>query len=73
MLTVEINAKEKRVEMYLDKEGLRILRQSLDMLQQQGHDHLMTPSWAGTELTESSQGHDTELMNHLLLVYRDAV
>ncbi|HEY2930855.1 MAG TPA: Imm32 family immunity protein [Acidobacteriota bacterium] len=28
-----------------------------------GHDHLMTPAWAGHELTEERQGDNTKLVN----------
>lgn len=71
MLTVEVNDPEQRVEIYFDDEGLRVLRRSLEILAQRGgHDHLMTPSWAGTELSEQKQGTGTSLINHVLLVYR---
>jgi predicted transcriptional regulator len=70
MFTVEINQQEERVEIYLDKEGMKKLRHSLDMLERQGHDNLMTPSWAGTELTEEAQGSKTSLINHLLIVLK---
>ncbi len=72
MLTIEFNEREQRVEIYFDEDGLKTLRRSLDMLSSKGgHDHLMTPSWAGTELTEEKQGENTTLINHLLLVCRD--
>jgi hypothetical protein len=73
MLTVELNEREQRVEIFFDEDGLKTLRRSLDLLSSRGgHDHLMTPSWAGTELTEEKQGENTALINHLLLVFRDA-
>ena len=71
MLTVELNEREQRVEIYIDDEGAKVLSRALEtVVRTKGHDHLMTPSWSGTELNESPQGQQTILMNHLLLVYR---
>jgi hypothetical protein len=71
MLTVELNEREQRVEIYVDDEGANILSRALEaVLRTRGHDHLMTPSWAGTELGEQQQGKETILINHLLVVYR---
>jgi hypothetical protein len=72
VLTVELNAKENRVEINFDDDGLKILKRSLDSLQKAGtgHDHLMTPSWAGAELTETKQSNDTQLIHHLVFVHR---
>ncbi|MCW3475105.1 Imm32 family immunity protein [Rhodovastum sp. RN2-1] len=73
MLTVELNQGQDRVEIYVDEEGARVLQHLLDVLRRRGgHDHLMTPSWAGTELTEVARGQGTKLMHHLLLVFRGA-
>ena len=71
MLTVEINREEHRVEIYLDNEGLRTLQKSIEYRRKHGgHEHLMTPSWAGNELSEMAQGKVTEIVNHLLIVFR---
>lgn len=71
MLTVELNKEEDRVEIYFDEEGLHALERAINTLKRRGgHDHLMTPSWAGTELTEDKQGRETTLVNHLVLVSR---
>ncbi|MCU0608042.1 MAG: Imm32 family immunity protein [Candidatus Edwardsbacteria bacterium] len=53
-----------------DAEGLDVLLTSLNRLKQKkGHDHLMTPSWAGNELTETRHGGANSLLiNHLRLV-----
>jgi hypothetical protein len=31
------------------------------------HDHLMTPSWGGTELTEEPQGQDTKIIHSVVV------
>jgi CYTH domain-containing protein len=70
MFTVELNKPEERVEIYLDGHGLSMLIRSLERLLQseKEHEHFMTPSWAGNELTEEKQGLNTHLVNHLLIV-----
>lgn len=71
LLTTEYN-KKGFVEIHFDQEGLDLLIGRLESLRQRGkqdHEHLMTPSWAGNELTEEKQGSDNELINHLCLIY----
>jgi hypothetical protein len=73
MLTVEVKNKNKDIEevaICFDKEGLDKLIKHLEELRKKpGHIHLMTPSWAGTELTETKQGgKEYSLVNHLRLV-----
>jgi hypothetical protein len=75
MLTVEIRdaemagAGKAEVEVFFDAEGLAVLLRQLQHLQKTGtgHVHLMTPSWAGTELDEKTFGSGTQLINHLRL------
>ena len=65
LLTVEHN-RNGVVEIHLDREGLDLLIDRLMKLRQNGgHDHLMTPSWSGWELTEDKQGTENDLINHL--------
>lgn len=49
-----------------------MLQRKLDALRRSGpdHVHLMTPSWAGNELTEEVQGTGNVLFNHLRIVLR---
>ena len=69
LLTVEWNNREESVEIYCDRDGLELLVERLGKLAKStkadNHDHLMTPSWAGTELTEEKQGNGNMLVNHL--------
>ncbi len=70
LFTVEL-AGESVAEIHLDEEGLDLLADRLMKLrrhQDPEHDHLMTPSWAGTELTEDKQGEGNDLI-HMLTVY----
>jgi len=72
LLTVEYHPAGE-VEIYCDKEGLERLLRELAIVQKNGgHTHLMTPSWAGNELTEEQQGERTQLINHVLIVLKPA-
>ncbi len=69
LLTVEYNDKNEVVEIHCDKEGLDSLIEKLESLRKHGgHDHLKTPSWAGSELTEEKQGAENLLINHLYIL-----
>jgi hypothetical protein len=74
ILTLEIKdgAKptEAEVAICFDDTGLEFLIEKLTRLRgKRDHEHLMTPSWAGNELTEVKQGSaEYGLVNHLRLV-----
>jgi hypothetical protein len=73
ILTVEKELRENAtIAICFDDEGLELLISKLVKLRGRAdHDHLMTPSWAGNELTEEKLGGDRyELVNHLRLVKR---
>ncbi|URA10251.1 Imm32 family immunity protein [Thermospira aquatica] len=71
VLTVELNRKDESIEIYCDKEGIKLLKKQLDILEKNGgHVHLMTPSWGGHELTEEKQDENNELINHLRIVLK---
>jgi hypothetical protein len=66
LLTVELNREGECVEIFCDREGFEVLQRALDGLRRKGdHVHLMTPSWAGNELTEDKQIESNELVHHL--------
>ena len=76
MLTVEIKDPDEvrsgksEVEIYCDQEGLDELLRQLSFLKQgETHVHLMSPSWAGNELTERPQGPGNVLVHHLRIVF----
>ena len=69
MLTVELDPDQDAVTISFDEDGLDLLVKRLEMLRKgSGHDHLMTASWAGTELDENPVGSGTMLKHHLRLV-----
>jgi len=71
ILTVEKEKiKDGEIVIAFDEEGLDLLISKLMSLKgRKDHEHLMTPSWAGNELTEEKKGgSDYVLINHLRLV-----
>lgn len=74
MITVELkggqDASTAEVAICFDDHGLDLLIEKLSRLRgKKDHMHLMTPSWAGDELSEHKQGNDEyKLLNHLRLV-----
>jgi immunity protein 32 of polymorphic toxin system len=57
MLYLETDKDGDRVFLHADSEGIQKLRDVLDALEAQPedaeHDHLMSPSWGGRELSET--------------------
>lgn len=67
ILTVEYDDADT-VEIHCDQEGLSFLIGRLVLLRDRGgHEHLMTPSWSGWELTEEVQGKNNRLINQLIV------
>jgi Immunity protein 32 len=67
LLTFEIVGDDE-VEIHGDVEGLRDLIRSLTHVIETGeHDHLMTPSWGGTELSEEPQKEGAKLVNKVTI------
>ncbi len=68
LLTVEYNSKGF-VEIFMDEEGRESQIRYFSRLNAErsgsDHDHLMTPSWAGVELTEELQDPNNELINQV--------
>ena len=69
ILTVEWQAEQQELDIVCDDEGLEVLLAKLLKLKKSGgHTHLMTPSWAGDELTEEKQTDHGDLINHVRIV-----
>jgi len=71
ILTVEKeNTEQGEIAICFDDDGLALLLKKLKFLENNnGHLHLMTPSWGGNELTEVPQGSDNyTLVNSVRLV-----
>lgn len=67
LLTFEIVG-DGEIEIHGDVDGLRGLNRSLIGVVDTGeHDHLMTPSWGGTELSEESQKDGAKLVNKVTI------
>jgi len=67
-LTFEISQDDDVVEIHVDREGIKALINKLELLQRiegNEHEHLMTASWGGSELTEDLQGRSNKLVHHV--------
>ena len=67
MLTFELNPSQT-IEVHVNEEGLQDLIEVLRRLNaspSSEHVHLMTASWGGSELTENTQGVDTQLVHRV--------
>ena len=71
-LTVELEVgANPEVAICFDAEGLAFLIKRLEaLLVRVDHDHLMTPSWAGNELTEDAKGGERYQLIHSLRLVR---
>lgn len=72
LLTFELIPDGDEVEIHCDQQGLEELLRLLNGLANSEsplpkHEHLMTPSWAGHELTEEQQGEKNTLMNKVTI------
>jgi hypothetical protein len=73
VLTFELSPTGDEIQIHCDAEGVQTLIRSLARLAQKmtsDHDHLMTPSWAGHELTDEKQGQANRLVNMVTIYYR---
>ena len=46
---------------------MRLIKIIENVIKHNSHDHLMTPSWAGNELAEETQGNNTQLINKVTI------
>lgn len=67
LLTFEVVG-DGELEIHGNTEGLQALISSLRRVVESGeHDHLMTPSWGGTELTEEPQKEGSRLVHKVTI------
>ena len=70
LLSVEYQQPLEELDIICDSAGLDALINHLCQLKQHGgHLHLMTPSWAGTELTEIRFNETALLINHVRIAF----
>lgn len=66
LLVFELSEGGDQLEVHANEEGIRLLRKQLDfLLGGETHIHLKTPSWAGTELSETPQGKNSSVLHHV--------
>jgi hypothetical protein len=68
LLTFELSNDIQEIEIHGNEKGLRKLIEIIERtIELKTHDHLMTPSWSGSELTEEAQGDNTRLINKVTI------
>ena len=64
ILTFELTSDKEQLEIHGNRMGIQELINLLSrVVDTSSHDHLMTPSWGGNELTEEKQGESNNLIN----------
>ena len=72
LLTFEMSDDKTEIEIHGDKEGLIYLVGLIEkVIKYNTHDHLMTPSWAGNELSEEAKGKNTHIINKVTIGIRN--
>ena len=58
------------LEVFVDREGISLLKAVIEKIERHNgpwHEHLMTPSWSGNELTEVIMGEGNTLVNQVTI------
>lgn len=65
LLSFELSKNKDELDIHLNEEGLSRLIELLLRFKKHGyqHEHMMTPSWGGNELSEEQQALDSSLLN----------
>ncbi|WGH77995.1 Imm32 family immunity protein [Jannaschia ovalis] len=74
VLTFEVGVGDQGHELHIhfDAVGLQKLRQALDHVERsKDHEHLMVPSWGGSELTEEKQNDSSHLIPSVTIHFWD--
>ncbi len=65
VLTFELDPKTRELEIHANIDGLKILREKIDMLiraNSPDHTHLMSQNWGGEEITNQKQSDANEMI-----------
>jgi hypothetical protein len=79
LLTFELSKNHNELFVVGDSNGLRFLAAKLTHLADKldrglsDHERLMTPEWAGNELSSVPQGEGTELLNQVTIYARKVI
>jgi hypothetical protein len=58
------------VEVTLDRDGIDVLLEALRRIQDGGHEHFASPSWAGSELAETPQFKESRVLHQVTFTRR---
>lgn len=66
ILTFELSEDGDELDIHCDEQGLNMLIQSLHRLSNANqHEHLLSPSWGGSQLSEEKQSEQSKLINKI--------
>lgn len=68
LLTFELSLDGTTLDIHGNADGLAVLQNAISRaVERKSHEHLMSPSWAGDELTEEPQGEGTNLLKKVTI------
>lgn len=68
ILTFELVKSGDALDVHMDRRGLaELIRICQRLYERGGHEHLMTTSWGGIELTDQPQSESSKLLNKVTL------
>ncbi|UTW45363.1 immunity protein 32 [bacterium SCSIO 12696] len=68
LLSFELSQDGDELSIHFDDLGLNnLISVLLQIKEKAGHEHLMTPSWGGNELSEDRQSEESRLLNRITL------
>lgn len=68
LLSFELSPDGTTLDIHGNADGLSVLQNAISRaIEQNSHEHLMSPSWAGDELTEEPQGQGTTVLKKVTI------
>ena len=68
VLTFELNPDDDEIDIHGNEQGFLEFIEAINrVLSSSQHDHLMTPDWGGSELTNEKQSETSKLINKVTI------
>jgi hypothetical protein len=68
VLTFELNQNSDEIDIHGNEQGFLELIETINrVISSSQHDHLMTPNWGGSELSNEKQGETSRLINKVTI------
>ncbi len=70
VLSFELSLDTKELHIVADEKGIEVLMREISFVaKNKDHNHLMTPEWAGSELTSKQQIEGAEIINKVTIIH----